>query len=985
MKYKAEINVSALYLIFNNWKGNRRMKLKRLLSVIAILSLAASLIPLSGCGQDKTLKFYKVDKNNLLFESDTSSYSYYLSTISKTGSGEQDISLSAENVSNAHLGEYEIELDVGSYVFLDQNSKWAEWSLNVPDDGVYTLKIDYRASEEDSSDLCLSLSVDGEYPYIELENLTLPRLWADDCGAAFDTDTYGNDIRPSKKQVFADQTAYFLDDNGLFADGYKIALAAGTHTLRLSSVKGGVLVKNLILETERETVSYNDYIKTIGERPTKAKENIVIEAEHPLTTSASNLYAVSDMQDAGTTPNSPKATRLNTIGDYNWRHNGQTITWEFEVENDGLYAVNIRARQDYNEGMTAYRSLKIDDKTPFKEAESIKFGYNFNWQSVTLGGEKPQYVYLDKGRHTVSMAATPGDLSELLLKLENLILDLNTIYRKIVIITGTTVDVYQDYSLDTKIPELINSLKDCRNRILEISRKIKSSTGMQGSKASVLDETVEMLDNFVAHPYKITGGLAGYKTKVEDIASLLTNMSEQALLIDKITLVPKGNEIPSNKAAFHKKVAFSVQKFIYSYFNKKDDTKEGKTVKVWVNTGRDQAQIIKQMISNEFVNKKHINIELNIVDTGSTLIQAALANKGPDAAFMIAHDTPVNLAMRGGLIELSDLGLDDIYGNYYDSAWTPFKYQDGIYAIPETQVFDMLFVRDDIFKELDIDKVPDTWDEFYSALETIQNNSLIVGIAETNSASVAVSGGISTFSKLYFQNGGTFYNDDFSATTFESELSIYCLTRVCELYTKYGLDREFNFFNRFRSGEMAMGIAPYNSYNQLVAAAPEIEGLWSMHPIPGTVDKNGSINRAESSSGTASIILKAAKENNVVAEAFEFIKWWNDSETQSEFAERLEGVMGAAARYTPANIKAFYSIKWSESEKAAIKAQWEQVVNVREIPGNYYISRALTSAIRNTINKGTSVRFNIAKYNNDINSEITRKRAEFGLTEKGKK
>ena len=178
---------------------------------------------------------------------------------------------------------------------------------------------------------------------------------------------------------------------------------------------------------------------------------------------------------------------------------------------------------------------------------------------------------------------------------------------------------------------------------------------------------------------------------------------------------------------------------------------------------------------------------------------------------------------------------------------------------------------------------------------------------------------------------------------------------------------------------MAMGIATYGMYNQIVAAAPEIDGLWSMYPIPGTTDKDGNINRAETSSGTASIILKAAEKNKVVDESWEFIKWWTSSKTQSDYAQRLEGVMGTAARYTPANIEAFKSIKWSENEANAIMAQWEQVYNVREIPGNYYINRSLTSAIRNTISNGTSIRFNLTKYNNDINSEIARKREEFNI------
>ena len=255
----------------------------------------------------------------------------------------------------------------------------------------------------------------------------------------------------------------------------------------------------------------------------------------------------------------------------------------------------------------------------------------------------------------------------------------------------------------------------------------------------------------------------------------------------------------------------------------------------------------------------------------------------------------------------------------------------------------------------------------------------MVGLPETSNANVAVSGAISTFSKLYFQHNQTFFNQDFSKTTFDSEIAIDTMNQVTDLYTRYGLDRSYDFFNRFRSGELVMGIAAYNSYNQLVAAAPEINGLWSMYPIPGTVQKDGQLNLAESSSGTASVILNAAKKHGVLTEAVDFLLWWTGSDAQSEFAERLEGVMGTAARYTPASKTAFGTIHWAKKESGAIKQQWEQVYNVREIPGNYYIERSLTSAIRNTISGKNSVRYNLTKYTKNINSEIMRKRKEFGL------
>ena len=955
------------------------MILKKIISSLLIVSLVASVAMLSGCSNDTPhTKKYKIDDSGLLYDSNTASYSYYVEQNEKVPYANDNIELVTDSITQAHSYEYATELDGKKYALIDENSKWIEWKVNIESNSKYILWVDYRTIKGDNSNMVLSLMVDNVYPYEELQNLSLSRLWEDTCGEEFDKDKTGNDIKPAKIEVIKDLSSGFSDEKGFRSDYYELCLTAGEHTLRLSSEKGAVLIEKLILKSKNELVSYDEY-NTSHKSNDKSNKNILIEAEHPRFTSDSSIYAISDWQDVATTPNDAKYVKLNAIGDTNWCHNGQKIDWEFNVEQAGYYYINIRARQDYSEGMNAYRTLYVDGEIPFKEASSIIFPYNFEWQNITVGKEQPYYIYLDKGLHTISLEVTPGETAEILQELDSLVANLNSIYRKIIIVTGTTVDIYQDYDLENKIPELINSFKDSRNHILEISQDIKKIIGGEGSRASILDETLVLLDTFIAHPYEISGGLATYKTKIEDIASLLTNMSEQALLLDKITLMPQGMKAPKSDATFFDKMKFSAKKFINSYSNNEKVSSGKKSINVWVSTGRDQAQIIKQMINNDFMDNNDIEVELNIVDTGSTLIQAALANKGPDVAINIAHDTPVNLAMRDGLIDLQKYITDDIYNDFYESSWTPFYYGDGIYGIPETQSFDMLFVRNDIFEELGIKKVPDTWDEFYKCLEIIHNNNLMVGIGETNGGMVAVSGGISTFQKLYFQKGNTYYKDNFSKTTFDSESAIDCMSTVCELYTKYGLERQFDFFNCFRTGEMAMGIATYGMYNQIVAAAPEIDGLWSMYPIPGTTDKDGNINRAETSSGTASIILKAAEKNKVVDESWEFIKWWTSSKTQSDYAQRLEGVMGTAARYTPANIEAFKSIKWSENEANAIMAQWEQVYNVREIPGNYYINRSLTSAIRNTISNGTSIRFNLKKYNNDINSEIARKREEINI------
>ena len=55
---------------------------------------------------------------------------------------------------------------------------------------------------------------------------------------------------------------------------------------------------------------------------------------------------------------------------------------------------------------------------------------------------------------------------------------------------------------------------------------------------------------------------------------------------------------------------------------------------------------------------------------------------------------------------------------------------------------------------------------------------------------------------------------------------------------------DYDFYNRFRSGEIPIGIEAYTMYNKLAVAAPEISGMWTMVPVPGTARENGSVDHS---------------------------------------------------------------------------------------------------------------------------------------------
>ncbi len=875
--------------------------------------------------------------------------------------------------------------DSENAVEISADSKTAEWTFEVKEAAKYSVLVNYTAIKGNGNDITFALLIDGKASFRESEALTLTRIWKDelDENGEFYTDRIGNNRLPTQTEVFRAQDRWLYDVQGMYTEPYQYLLSAGEHTVTLSYVDGGFTLNKLIFGQPEELISYEDYRASVTDNGNEPTKTIRIEAASSYEKSDSSLYPQTDKSNASTIPNEPGITLFNNIGGSNWSYTGDSISWKTDVKEEGWYKVVIKARQNSNQGMNSYRNLKIDGEVKFAGTDLIVFPYNLKWDVYPVGGDEPYLIYFTEGEHILTMECVAGPMSEPLRELNSALSELNSVYRDIVMVTGASPDVYQDYNLDVAIPDLMDNLKQIQSDIDSIADQIGAIVSTKDTQASVLDEMSIMLGKMMKSPYTIPTRLSEFKSNIEGIGSLLLSLMQQPLSIDYIELVPEKAEVGSGKVGFFTSFSYNLKSFFcsfvdeYSAFDTGDT--QGKTaIEVWVSSGRDQVKAISQIINDKFVAETGIPIKLSMVDTGTTLIQATLAGKGPDVALNLGMDVPVNLASRDALVDLSKYDLGTLKSEISSEAFIPFEYNGGLYGLPETQQFKMLFYRTDIFEELGLE-VPKTWDEFYKVMNVLQFNNLEVGISEASSGLLAgVSGAVYTFQTFLYQMGGQMFTDDLTKTMLTTETSFKAFEATTELYTDYTLSQSYDFFNRFRTGEMAMAIELYSSYNQLKSAAPELNQLWSFAPVPGTVKEDGSIDNSVVSNITGCIMLQSAVEKGIDEDAWKFISWWVSAEAQCDYANMLESTMGLLGRYTPANQKAFDGMRWTASEAFLIKEQWKAAIGIPEVPGNYSIGRSLTSAIRATISGG-SARRELTLYNKDINSEIARKREEFGL------
>lgn len=453
-------------------------------------------------------------------------------------------------------------------------------------------------------------------------------------------------------------------------------------------------------------------------------------------------------------------------------------------------------------------------------------------------------------------------------------------------------------------------------------------------------------------------------------------------MLDYIYVSQSQAKKPAVNDSFFGAVLRECRSFIYSfiadYSNIGGESAYEKSINVWVNSGRDQANVLNAMINDMFIPETNIGVSLKI--TSASVIQAYLSGNAPDVSIMLGRGQPVNLALRGALYDLTEFSdFSKAKAEFQNTALVPYTLNGAVYALPDSQKFYMMFCRKDILRELGIE-IPKTWDDFWKATRIIQTNNMDVGLPYTSvDASGAVDSGMGSrniFSALLLQMGGKFYNDDLSQTALGTGEALEAFETWTNIYTKKSCPLTYNFYNRFRSGSMPLALAVYTDYNQIAAAAPEISGLWEMVSIPGTVQEDGSISIAQGGAGTAAVILASTNSPN---EAWTFLKWWTGTEAQSRFSSDIEAVLGVAGRYATANVKAMRSLSWTNDEYERLMYSWSQVEEIPEAPGGYYLTRDLDNAFRDVVYNSRNARESLLSWKLSVDSEISRKREEFGL------
>jgi len=884
-----------------------------------------------------------------------------------------------------------------------------EFDVTIPETGMYEINLEYYPIEGKSSAIQRSLFIDGNLPYREMALIELPRIWqSKEAIAAAETghfvwerDNRGNDLKPVMLESPRWVSKTIRDSGGYISSPLLINLEAGKRTISLYSLREPMLLRRITLTSSEITPDYTNALAawTSTGAAITSGHNIIIGAQDAVRTSSQMLYPIQDQSSPSVTPYSPKYFLNNTIGGNSWRMAGQWIEWDFSVPETGFYELTMHSRQNFRRGTYVSRRISINGEVPFTELEDYGFRFNRHWRMDSLSDDEgtPFKFFFEAGKvHTIRMEAVLGELGEIISTVRDSVYELNNIYRRVISRTGVQPDRFADYQIARALPELRSQMTVIRDDLDNVLDELRRIGGQSSERERVLVTMRDQLSTLVNNIELFPRHVSSFRVNIRACGAWLNEAIEQPLQLDFISIHSPDVKVESPRNNIFHRIWHEISRLWYSFiidYNQVGNvTEDGDVITLWIGSGRDQANVIKALIDENFTRSHGINVNVMLVDM-NTLLQASLAGQGPDVAIQVASELPMNFGLRGSVMDLSGFdGFDEVSARFAESAMVPYEFEGRTFALPETQIFPMMFYRRDILAELEME-LPQTWDDVSVLMSELAFNHMEFGMLPSEQI----------FTMLLYQHGGQYYNENKTRSALYREEAINAFRMYTEFYTDYKLDRATSVEERFRTGETPIIITDYTFYNNLQISAPELRGIWGFAPVPGIRMEDGNINRAVSSngggaaaatamigvmggSGSAAVMMESTQYPQQV---WQFLSWWTSADTQVRFGREMESLMGPAARVPTANQEAFSKMPWPAQDYRALRYQFNFVQGIPQVPGGYLTWRNINNAFYAVTTPATDRPFANQRLPMPreelmdrvilINDEIRYKRIEFGL------
>ncbi|MDI6452763.1 extracellular solute-binding protein [Peloplasma aerotolerans] len=860
--------------------------------------------------------------------------------------------------------------------------------VQAPHTGLYQLELSFYIDNNFSTSPTVHININDDIPFNEMSGFALDVKWEMESREEHERyNRFGNELLPRTVPVKGWYRQTLSDTNGRFNDSFWFQFNEGINKISIEPVNQNLSFGDMTLHGAKPMVSYQDYFDMVSHHEHVSS---ILTLEGQSFTSKNDIEIKAGyFKGPNMSPTSYKINILNILDGQSMVRSGMTVDYEFNIETSGLYRINFKYLQRDMVGMSSARRIRINDEVPFQELDTYLFPYVKNWTNHTLGSDDGEFwFYFESGEHTISLEVTTAHLINYIDTLHNVMDQINSLGLAVSQITGNSTDVLIDWDILRYLPTIkedLLSYADTLDMIYDEINQITPSSS-RATGVSTLQIASKQLRRLAQNPNRIPNKISelnvGSGSSYQLIGIAINQMNVQPLHIDQIHLF--GNDIELDKAHpnIWQRVIFSVQSFVYSFFDQRyrlTSNPNDDVLEVWIGQSSLYLDIMQNMIDDGFTKETGIPVRLSVLPNTQRIILNNATGTNPDVVLSIDSWEPYAYALRGMLADLRQFdGFAELVQPYHPNNFTPMIFEDGVYGVPETQGVSLMFYRKDILNFLGIEP-PDTWDDVLGILPILQSYQMNFYHPLGGEGAYK---GFGLTAPFIYQFGGDIYTENGMSTTFNEAKNIEAITFMTDIFNIYNLPQQVpNFFEHFRSGSLPIGVASVDLYLQLKYAAPELAGQWGVLPIPGVYDDTlGEVARWAPTYGKASILFE---KSNMKDEGFQLIQWWNKVETQLTLLETVKMVLGERYLFLPANLDALEQSIWDDEVKvqSLLQAQWSRIPAVT--PGSYIVERELTNIWNKIVIDQMNPRVAIDQSIPRINRELMRKYEEFGYYKGG--
>ena len=850
--------------------------------------------------------------------------------------------------------------------------------------GLYRIQAEFAISANSTMNCMLGLLQEGSYPFDDAQNIVLPQLLTVG-GYPFERNKQGDEIAPIVYNEQIWQTRGLRTMSQCTTDYLLFYLEEGVNELTLHINEGEIYLSRLLFDAPQELPTYEQYLQMYPEDQ-GGNACIVLEAER-MTYKNSTVPRPSGTRDIEAYPFESSTHLMSLVGGDTWKSNAEALYYEFDVTEAGWYSFAMKTQRSAKStgasNTYVYRSISIDGQVPFQEASAMVFPSSSEWEINWLANDQQQFhVYLTEGTHVLGVEVNATMLIPISHRIRELNDQVNEISLEIRKIIGNNTDVYRDWELENYIPNLGQTLYEIADELDAQADKMVAINLNQDKNTSVTNLRIcaQQLRTLAADPDEIPNHMTllteGSGSVSQKLGELSESMLNQPLSVDQIYLVQADGEIPEFTVSPWDKLVEEVAYFFSSFKNTPKE--EEKVITVWVNRARNYVDLLQSMIDSDFTVKTGIRVQLSVMPSEQKLILSNTNGTQPDAAMGVSCALPYQLALRGALADLRQFeGFNEVARLFAPGSHVMHVYEDGIYALTDTQDYYVMYYRKDLMEKMGI-PIPETWEEVLEILPELRRHGMNFYTPLSGNSSFK---SFYTTMPFIYQKGASLYSEDGLSVALNSPEGLEAMRFMTDLYTIYGLPNQVgDFYQQFRSGTMPIGISSFPMFLKLDSAAAELAGKWGIALVPGFEDENGEIAHWSTGGGQTSMIFAKSEHQE---EAWEFLKWWYSTEVQVEYGQQIQMLYGDEYLWNTANLEAFAQMPIDEESKAVILEQMNWLYETPQSPASYMVEREISNVWNMIVLDGENARSALDDAVIIMNQELQRKLEEFGYIQDG--